>query len=256
MEGRGMIRLAKISKEYDLGGGKTFCAVRDVNITVREGEFLSILGPSGCGKTTILDMMGGISRATSGSVIKQSSADSGKAFTAMVFQSYALFPWLNVHDNIEFGLKIRGFDKRVAERRISKYLRIVGLERFKERYPSQLSGGMKQRVGIARALALEPSVLLMDEPFASVDAQTRTALQLEILKIFSMEKITIVFVTHSIEEALLLSDRVVVMGGKPGRVISTHTIKMPKPRTAEMFKTNEFMLLQKRIRKEIGAAQV
>jgi NitT/TauT family transport system ATP-binding protein len=206
-------------------------ALVDINLQIKEGEFVCLLGPSGCGKSTLLKIIAGLIPATSGRISINGKPVSGPGpERAVVFQDYALFPWMTVRDNVEFGLEARRLP--LAERReVSKrLLKVVGLSDFAERFPHQLSGGMKQRVSIARALAVDPSLLLMDEPFGALDAQTRQLLQDELLRIWREYRKTVVFVTHSIEEAIYLSDRIVVMTARPGRVKQIVMVPETRPR--------------------------
>lgn len=208
-----------------------FTAISNVNLTVRSGEFLSIVGPSGCGKSTLLDLLAGLAKPTSGEILIDGKAITGPALDrGIVLQGYALFPWRTIRKNIEFGLEIKGVKKADRAEISDKFLKLVGLEGFADRFPYELSGGMKQRVAIARALAYDPEVLLMDEPFAAVDAQTRETMQDELLRIWEETDKTVVFVTHSIEEAVLLSDRVAVMSANPGTIKEIIDINLPRPR--------------------------
>ena len=213
-----MLTVENLNKKYVSHGSETSALV-DINLRIEEGEFVCLLGPSGCGKSTLLKIIAGLIPATSGRITINGKPVSGPGpERAVVFQDYALFPWMTVRDNVEFGLEARRLP--AAERRevSSRLLKVVGLSDFAERFPHQLSGGMKQRVSIARALAVDPSLLLMDEPFGALDAQTRHLLQDELLRIWREYRKTVVFVTHSIEEAIYLSDRIVVMTARPGRV--------------------------------------
>lgn len=207
------------------------------------------MGPSGCGKSTFLDILAGLSKPTSGEIHIDGKLITGPDLDrGIILQGYALFPWLNVRQNIEFGLDIKGISK--AERReiSNKFIKLVGLDKFENRYPHELSGGMKQRVAIARALAYDPEVLLMDEPFAAVDAQTRELLQEELLAIWEKTNKTIVFITHSIEEAIFLADRVVVMSGNPGKIEEIIEINLKRPRnTVDIRASKEFNEKQNRI---------
>ncbi|ASK64368.1 nitrate/sulfonate/bicarbonate ABC transporter ATP-binding protein [Virgibacillus phasianinus] len=217
----------------------SFEVFSNINLDVSENQFVSILGPSGCGKSTLLSMVAGLESATEGSItlqdkeIKQAGPDRG-----MVFQQPSLFPWLNVTGNITFPLKGR-IGKKEAEARADQFLKMVHLSRFKNSFIYELSGGMQQRVAIARALAMDPQVLLMDEPFGALDEQTRHILQDELIKIWQETQKTILFVTHSIQEAIKLSDRVVVMGTRPGRIITDFTIDLPRPRQRDDSKVME-----------------
>jgi NitT/TauT family transport system ATP-binding protein len=204
----------------------------DVNLDVRAGEFLCIVGPSGCGKTTLLRMMDGLITPDYGAIMLDGApVTSPQPSISMVFQDFGLFPWKTVYNNVAFPLTLRHTPKAEAEARIKNAIQLVGLAGSEAKYPKQLSGGMRQRVGLARALAAQPEVMLMDEPFASVDAQVREMLQEELLRIWGEVKQTVVFITHSIDEAITLADRIVVMGQKPGRVVSTINVDIERPRT-------------------------
>ena len=218
------ISFQQVRKEFPVrreGGGpaRRFAALEDVTLDVCEGEFLALVGPSGCGKSTLLDLLGGLTPPTSGRIlldgrpITEPARDRG-----IVFQQYALFPWRTAAQNVEFGLDIAGLKARERRSRALHYLDLVGLAAFADRYPHELSGGMKQRVAIARSLAYDPEVLLMDEPFAALDAQTRETLQGELLRIWRTTGKTIVFITHGIDEAVVLGQRVAIMTSRPGRI--------------------------------------
>lgn len=212
-------------------GPREFVAVKDVNIEVRKGEFLAIVGPSGCGKSTFLDMIAGLTTLGTGEIYIDNKPITGPALDrGIVLQGYALFPWRTVRANVEFGLEIKGIPKNKRGDISQKYINLVGLQAFENRYPHELSGGMRQRVAIARALAYDPDVLLMDEPFAAVDAQTRETLQEELIRIWQETHKTIVFVTHSIDEAVFLADRVAVMTASPGTIKKVINIDLPRPR--------------------------
>lgn len=208
-----------------------FEAIKQLDLTVKQGEFLAIVGPSGCGKSTFLDMIAGLAKPSSGEIFMDGKLIKGPALDrGIVMQGYALFPWRTVRKNVEFGLEIKKVPKQNRGPISQKYIEMVGLKNFVDRYPHELSGGMKQRVAIARALAYDPEVLLMDEPFAAVDAQTRETLQEELLRIWEQTKKTIVFVTHGIDEAVFLADRVAVMSSHPGTIKEIVTINLPRPR--------------------------
>jgi NitT/TauT family transport system ATP-binding protein len=204
-------------------------ALQDISLEVKTNEFVSILGHSGCGKTTLLNLIAGFEKPTSGRIecagkeVKEPGAER-----AMVFQDYALFPWLTVRDNIAFGLNIKGIDSATINQKVDHFANLVGLGAFVESYPHQLSGGMRQRVSIARAFAVDPTVLLMDEPFAALDAQNRAMMQKEMIRILAEESKTVVLVTHSIEESINLSDVIIIMTRRPGRV--KEVIRVPEPR--------------------------
>jgi NitT/TauT family transport system ATP-binding protein len=224
------LTLRNLSKTYfDPYAGRHVTAIHDVSLEVRQGEFVSIVGPSGCGKTTILNMIAGFIPASSGEIRLDGRAISGPGpDRGVVFQSFALFPWKTVLDNVAFGPKMRGAAKPERERIAREYLALVGLAHAAERYPGELSGGMQQRVGVARALAASPDVLLMDEPFASVDAQTRMTLQEELTRIWQERRATVIFITHDVEEAVFLANRVVVLS--KGRVLTEIEVALPRPR--------------------------
>jgi NitT/TauT family transport system ATP-binding protein len=225
--------VSRIFSVKNLGeaGRSEFVAISRLNLTVNDGEFLAILGPSGCGKSSFLDIVAGLARPTSGEILINGIPVQGPSLDrGIVLQGYALFPWRTVRENVEFGLEIKKTSKR-ERREISRdYLELVGLQDFAERYPHELSGGMKQRVAIARALAFNPEILLMDEPFGALDSQTREMLQDELLRIWDETKKTILFVTHSIDEAVFLADRVAVMTSNPGTIQDIVDIPLPRPR--------------------------
>ncbi|NCX14920.1 MAG: ABC transporter ATP-binding protein, partial [Burkholderiaceae bacterium] len=221
-------------------------ALQDVSLEVNENEFVSILGHSGCGKTTLLNLIAGFEAPTSGSILCAGKAvkDPG-ADRSMVFQDYALFPWLTVRDNIAFGLHLKRVNSASIEQSVMHFANLVGLSAFVDSYPHQLSGGMRQRVSIARALAVNPTVLLMDEPFAALDAQNRSMMQQEMIRILAEESKTVVLVTHSIEESINLSDVIVVMTRRPGRVKAV--IRVPEPRKM-IEDTPSYLEIRKKIR--------
>jgi len=221
-------------------------ALQDVSLEVNENEFVSILGHSGCGKTTLLNLIAGFEAPTSGSILCAGKAvkDPG-ADRSMVFQDYALFPWLTVRDNIAFGLHLKPINSASIEQSVMHFANLVGLSAFIDSYPHQLSGGMRQRVSIARALAVNPTVLLMDEPFAALDAQNRSMMQQEMIRILAEESKTVVLVTHSIEESINLSDVIVVMTRRPGRVKAV--IHVPEPRKM-IEDTPSYLEIRKKIR--------
>jgi NitT/TauT family transport system ATP-binding protein len=203
----------------------------EVNLTVDRGEFCCVIGPSGCGKSTLLRILDGLLRPTSGQVlIGGTVCTAPRSDVGVVFQSFNLFPWRTVAQNVELGLEERGIARQQRRERSSRWLERVGLSGFEHFYPAQLSGGMQQRVGLARALAIEPDILLMDEPFGSLDAQTRLLLQSELLRLWALDRKTVVFVTHDVEEALFLADRVVVISPRPGTVAASVKVPFPRPR--------------------------
>ena len=206
-------------------------AVRDFALSITEGELVCLVGSSGCGKTTLLRMMAGLERPTTGEVlIRGRPIDGPGADRGMIFQSFALFPWRSVRRNIEFGLEVRRVPKEERHRISDRHIELVGLRGFEHAHPRELSGGMQQRVGLARALANDPAVLLMDEPFGSLDAQTRNLMQLELLRIWQGTRKTVVFVTHSVDESVFLADRIVVLTARPASVKSVVEVALPRPR--------------------------
>ena len=221
------IEIAALRKEY-LSGPVPVVALDDVDLRIAPGEFLCIVGPSGCGKSTLLRILAGLDRQTSGAIKVHS--EGWAVENAMVFQESGLFPWMSVEANVRFGLETRGVAAAEADRRVEAALRLVGLTKFRRHYPHQLSGGMRQRSAIARAFVTDPAVLLMDEPFAALDAQNRVILQAELVRLWEQTGKTVVYVTHSIEEALLLGDRTVVMTAQPGRIKQVIDVPFPHPR--------------------------
>jgi NitT/TauT family transport system ATP-binding protein/sulfonate transport system ATP-binding protein len=219
-----------VSKSFVLQQER-LCVLSDVTLSVHENEFLVILGPGQGGKTTLLNIIGGLLAPDSGEILLNGKPIAGPGpDRGIVFQQYALFPWKTVEENVAFGLTMKGVDKAERLERAHHYIDLVGLKGFEKSYPAQLSGGMKQRVGIARAYTVNPDILLMDEPFGALDAQTRYAMEKDILAIWQKEQRTVVFVTNNVEEAIYLGDRVVVMSAMPGTVKSTYAIDTPKPR--------------------------
>ncbi len=225
--------IENISKNFGFDS-KANLVLDNVNLLIDKGEFVCLVGPSGCGKSTLLNIIAGLESASCGRIILNGSVvrDAG-IDRAVMFQEPALFPWLTVIDNVEFGMKMAGIKREERKRRAMKYLKMVHLTKFKDSYIHQLSGGMRQRVALARALAINSEVLLMDEPFSALDSQTRNILQLELQRIWIDTKKTIVFVTHNIEEAVVLADRVVVMSTNPGRVRKEFKIELSRPRIPE-----------------------
>ena len=225
-----LLEIKEVSKLFS-ADGKEMEALHDINLNIKEDEFICFIGPSGCGKTTLLRIIAGLEEPSTGTVslngvpIKGPGPERG-----MVFQEYSLFPWRTVLDNIAFGLELKGLPVQERKIRARQYLKMIGLENFEARYPHELSGGMKQRVAIARALVNNPKALLMDEPFGALDAQTRNTMQTELLRIWDDEKKTVVFVTHSVDEAIYLADRIVIMSSRPGRIKDIIEIPFSRPR--------------------------
>lgn len=243
------IYVKDLQKVYPSAKGDV-TAMKDVNINVLENEFVSIVGPSGCGKSTLLRMIAGLDTATGGQIVIQDRDIIGPgADRGMVFQTYTLFPWMTVGENIKFGLKLKKMPADKQEEIVNKYLKIIKLEKFKNSYPKELSGGMKQRVAIARALANSPKVLLMDEPFSALDPQTKADMQLLMRQIWQEEKPTVIFVTHDIEEAVFLSSKVYVLTQRPGTVKAEVPILLPYNRDLALKDTEQFI----RLRKEVNA---
>lgn len=228
------VQIKAVEKIYEGRNGKTV-ALNGVNMDIYDNEFICVVGPSGCGKSTLLNIIAGLHEASSGEVLVDGVKVEGTGVDrGVVFQQYALFPWLTVKKNVMFGLKLKkGLTDAQREEIAMKYIKMVGLEKFVDAYPKELSGGMKQRVAIARAYAVNPSLLLMDEPFGALDAQTRTQLQTELLKTWEEEKKTCFFITHDVEEAILLATKVVVMSARPGRIKEIIDIDIPYPRGQE-----------------------
>ncbi|MHB1186456.1 ABC transporter ATP-binding protein [Thiobacillus sp.] len=228
-------------------------AVSDVSMEVKPGEFISIIGPSGCGKSTLLNVVAGFVKPSEGTVTMDGKAtDKPSADRGMVFQQYSLFPWMSVRRNVEFGLKMQGMDKSQRETAARTLLGLAGLLAFENHYPEQLSGGMKQRVGIVRALATSPQVLLMDEPFGALDAQTRVVMQQILTNMWQRFRISVLFITHDIDESIFLSDRVYVMTARPGLIKAEIPIPLPRPRTPDMASSPEYLTIKHKLRNLIS----
>jgi NitT/TauT family transport system ATP-binding protein len=237
----GEIKARGIWKIYEAPDGHRVEALREFDLTVGNGEFVCLLGPSGCGKSTFLSILSGLDQQTSGVIEVDGKSTGGpRPEISVVFQDYALFPWKTTLQNVAFGLKARKVPRRERERIAMAYITMAGLTGFEHRYPHELSGGMRQRVGLARALAVDPEILLMDEPFAALDAQSRLLFQEELLSLYDKLKKTILFVTHNINEALFLGDRVAVMTARPGRIKEIIAADLPRPRSLDVTETPEF----------------
>ncbi len=249
----GTVEFAGVSKTF---GGKTVVqALAEVDLRIGEGEFVALLGPSGCGKSTLLNILAGFEQLTSGSVRFDSRAISNPGpDRGVVFQEASLLPWLTVWDNVVFGPKVQGVARSIYEPKAEAILKIVGLEGFKKALPVQLSGGMRQRVGIARVLVMEPRALLMDEPFGALDAQTRLSMQQLLLDVWQKLKTTVLFVTHDIDEAILLADRVCVMSARPGRISREIPITLPRPRSIDDLTNPAFIQFKAAIMTEMRGA--
>ncbi len=236
-----MLEINALNKSFqDVSGqsARTLRVLEDINLSVPKNQFVCLLGSSGCGKTTLLRTVAGLNYADSGTISLEGKLVEGPGpDRSMVFQNYGLLPWRTVMGNVEFGLEVRGIRKAARRAACQKYIERVGLGGFENHYPHQISGGMQQRTALARAFSKEPKILLMDEPFAAVDAQTRERLQEELLTIWNTMKTTVLFVTHSVDEAIYLADRVIVMGSRPGRIVADITTELPRPRSDSDVKT-------------------
>ncbi len=242
-QANGRIRVAGLAKSYG-----TLQVFRDIDFSVGDREIVAIVGPSGCGKTTLLRCIDGLLPVDRGEVLVDGApVTEPVANMAMVFQHFGLFPWKTVYDNVAYGLRMAGIARAEIARRVPAFIDLVGLSGFEQAYPYQISGGMQQRCGLARALAVEPSVLLMDEPFAAVDAQTREILQFELLRIWQSRPTSMVFVTHSIEEAVLMGDRVLVLKGRPSSIHEAIDIDLPRPRSRDTLRQPRFAELRERV---------
>jgi NitT/TauT family transport system ATP-binding protein len=242
-----VMSLSGLTRRFDSAEG-TLTALDNIDFAVRSREFISVIGPSGCGKSTLIRLVAGLDAPSSGEICIDGRPVTGPgADRGMVFQSYTLFPWLSVKRNVMFGLRMKGISRAQAERKALEWLDVVGLADFADHYPSQLSGGMKQRVAIARALANEPRILLMDEPFGALDAQTRCSMQSHLLRIWETVDITILFITHDLDEAIYLSDRIVVLGAHPGRVVEVIEVPVARERHPEQFLSGYFLATKKRL---------
>ncbi len=244
-QSRGLIEVRDFCLRYETIEGAVE-AVSNVSLTVQPGEFVSIIGPSGCGKSTLLNALAGFLRPSSGEVTVDGEAISGpSADRGMIFQQYSLFPWRTVRENVEFGLKMKGIRRGERERQARTLLGLAGLTPFENQYPDRLSGGMKQRVGIVRALATSPRILLLDEPFGALDAQTRLIMQQILTNMWQRLKISVLFVTHDIDEAIFLSDRVYVMTARPGCIKAEVAVPLARPRLPAMTLSSEFLGLRR-----------
>jgi len=252
---RGSVEVQDVSHVYAGPGGEV-PALAGISLAVAPGRFVVVVGPSGCGKSSLLMMMAGLRRPMAGTILCDGRPilDPDPDRVGVVFQDASLFPWLSAADNVEFPLAIRRLPREERRRRAAEMLRLVGLEGFDGRYPHELSGGMKQRVSIARGLVQDPPVLLMDEPFAALDEQTRMTMGEELLRIWSQTKKTVVFVTHSLTEAVYLADEVLVMSPRPGRIIDRIEVALARPRTYEMMASDAFGRLRDRIWRQIRSA--
>jgi NitT/TauT family transport system ATP-binding protein len=242
------IRIEDVNKTYKASDGRQVQALTHIDLDVKKSEFISIIGPSGCGKSTLLRILANLDTPSSGSITWEKSADH----IGFVFQDATLLPWKTVYQNAKFPLEVKKMETKENMENLDKLLELAGLKGFEKAYPRELSGGMKQRVAIVRALSYNPDVLLMDEPFGALDALTRDKMGIELLRIWMETKKTILFVTHSISEAAFLSDRVIVMSPRPGKIDEIVDIQLPHPRTVEMKETIEFVNYVKKLREVLG----
>ena len=255
-DGGGFLEIDSLSKTFESRDGSRVDALRDINLSIRAGEFITIVGPSGCGKSTLLHILAGVLERSSGTVtIGGHSLDGPSRDIGVVFQESLLLPWRNVADNILLPIEVLRLPVSKYRPRVDDLLQLTNLKGFEAKYPHKLSGGMQQRVSIARGLIHEPSTLLMDEPFGALDAMTREQMNLDVLKIWHESKKTIILITHSVNEAILLGDRVVVMSPRPGRIVDILDIDLPRPRTIEMSNTPEFGAYAARIRDHLFSRQ-
>ncbi len=242
-----ILEIKNLCKEFDTPQGKV-TALRDINFKVYKREFVCVIGSSGCGKSTLIRTLAGLETSSSGEVLLDGKAVSGPGpDRGMVFQGYTLFPWLTVKKNVMFGLEMTGHGRLIAEEEALQWIDLIGLSKFSNSYPHQLSGGMKQRVAIARALATQPRIMLMDEPFGALDAQTRSKMQAYLMEIWKNIDVTILFITHDLDEAVYLADRILVLKAHPGEVQEVIEVPVPQPRSEEQFMSREFLATRKRL---------
>lgn len=243
-----VLEVEHLGREFKAADGGKITALKDINFQVRRREFLTVIGPSGCGKSTLIRLVAGLDQPSSGRMLLDGKEVSGPGpDRGMVFQGYTLFPWLTVTENIMFGLKVRGLSETSARSEARQWVDLVGLGRCRDSYPVQLSGGMKQRAAIARALANGPRILLMDEPFGALDAQTRAQMQAHLLEIWRSVDVTILFITHDLDEAILLADRILVLKPHPGEVQELVEVPVPNPRQPDSIHTPEFQATRQHI---------
>jgi len=247
------LRAEGITHMYKGEGGREIKALEDVTLDIYENEFVTIIGPSGCGKTTFLNILAGFIKPTQGKVFCEGKEVTGPApDRGFVFQEDAVFPWMTVRDNIEFGLIAKGIPKEERRRISNKFIKLVGLTGFENAWPKELSGGMLKRVDIARTYAVDPAIMLMDEPFGPLDAQTRSIMQEELARIWFEARKTVIFVTHDIDEAIFLADRVVIFTPRPGRIKTILEVNLPRPRVKKIILSKEFLKLKEKVLLELG----
>jgi NitT/TauT family transport system ATP-binding protein len=250
-----ILTVSHLHKNFD-SEGKSTVALQDINFTTHRREFLCVVGPSGCGKSTLVRILAGLEEHSAGDVLLLGQPVTGPGSDrGMVFQGYTLFPWLTVKKNVMFGLEVNGHGKLESDREAMQWLQLIGLEKFADVYPHQLSGGMKQRVAIVRALANQPRILLMDEPFGALDAQTRCRMQAHLLEIWRKIDITIVFITHDLDEAIFLADRILVLSAHPGKIQELIEVPVPRPRSIAQIVTPEFLATKARLEELIYSAR-
>ncbi|MGQ4494465.1 ABC transporter ATP-binding protein [Dermabacteraceae bacterium P13115] len=241
------IHFDHVRAEFELNG-KPFVAVEDVDLKINDNEFVTVVGPSGCGKSTIMNMAAGLLQPSSGQVLVDGEAVHGPGpERGVIFQQYALFPWMTVRQNVEFGLELQKISKAERKRIVDEQLELTGLSNFADALPKNLSGGMKQRCAIARAYAANPKILLMDEPFGALDALTRVHMQVQLLDTWAKEKRTVMFITHDVDEAVYLANRVIVMAARPGRIHKIIDVDLPYPRSEDIRMTPEFTALRNEV---------
>lgn len=247
-----MMEIKQLSKVFAGVSGEVV-ALQNIDFSVKQGEFVSIVGTSGCGKSTLLSIVAGLSKHTSGEILVEGKAISGPGSDrAVVFQSDATFPWLTVSENIEYGMKVKRMSKEARKKKCDELLELLELEKFRDAYPREMSGGMRKRIDIGRAYAVEPQILLMDEPFGALDVVTREAMQDELLRIWSERRKTVIFVTHDLEEAMFLSDRIILLSPRPGRIKQIIDLPFGRPRTQQLRESHEFYELRNQLRKIMG----
>jgi NitT/TauT family transport system ATP-binding protein len=250
-----ILTVSGLHKNFD-SEGKSTVALKDINFNTHRRELLCVVGPSGCGKSTLVRILAGLEEHSAGDVLLLGQPVTGPGSDrGMVFQGYTLFPWLTVKKNVMFGLEVNGHGKLESDREAMQWLQLIGLEKFADAYPHQLSGGMKQRVAIVRALANQPRILLMDEPFGALDAQTRCRMQAHLLEIWRKIDITIVFITHDLDEAIFLADRILVLSAHPGQIQELIEVPVPRPRSVAQIVSPEFLATKARLEQLIYSAR-